>query len=142
MRARMLRGRYRYPGSSLRDHEPHPRRRHEARADREERRGSATGSGSTSGSSRGLRTWSFPAGSWPCSFMAVFGTGIRAALITMCLNQNIQFWVEKFKKNVVRDKRVQTGLEGMGWRVAVIWERETADSDGLRKRLKELLGRR
>ena len=74
--------------------------------------------------------------------MAVFGTGIRAALITMCLNQNIQFWVEKFKKNVVRDKRVQTGLEGMGWRVAVIWECETADSDSLRKRLKELLGRR
>jgi DNA mismatch endonuclease, patch repair protein len=55
---------------------------------------------------------------------------------------NIQFWREKFKKNVVRDKRVETGLEGMGWRVAVIWECETADSNGLRKRLKELLGRR
>jgi DNA mismatch endonuclease (patch repair protein) len=55
---------------------------------------------------------------------------------------NIQFWREKFKKNMVRDKRVRTGLEGMGWHVAVIWECETADSDGLRKRLKELLGRR
>ena len=54
---------------------------------------------------------------------------------------NIQFWREKFNNNVVRDKRVRTGLEEMGWRVAVIWECETADSDSLRKRLKELLGR-
>jgi DNA mismatch endonuclease (patch repair protein) len=55
---------------------------------------------------------------------------------------NIQFWREKFTKNVLRDKRVQAGLEEMGWRVAVIWECETADSDILRKRLKEVLGRR
>jgi DNA mismatch endonuclease (patch repair protein) len=55
---------------------------------------------------------------------------------------NVQFWREKFKKNVLRDRRVQTGLEGMGWRVAIIWECETADSDSLTKRLKKLLGRR
>jgi DNA mismatch endonuclease, patch repair protein len=55
---------------------------------------------------------------------------------------NIQFWREKFKKNMLRDKRVQTGLEEVGWRVAVIWECETADSDSLNKRLKKLLGRR
>lgn len=55
---------------------------------------------------------------------------------------NIQFWREKFEKNVARDKRVRMGLEEEGWRVAVIWECETADSDSLRKRLKELLGRR
>jgi DNA mismatch endonuclease, patch repair protein len=55
---------------------------------------------------------------------------------------NIQFWSEKFKKNVLRDKFVKTGLEGMGWRVAVIWECETADSETLRNRLKKLLGRR
>lgn len=55
---------------------------------------------------------------------------------------NIQFWREKFEKNVLRDERVRTGLEEMGWRVAVIWECETADSNSLRKRLKELLGPR
>jgi DNA mismatch endonuclease, patch repair protein len=55
---------------------------------------------------------------------------------------NIQFWREKFEKNVARDTRVRIGLEGMGWRVAVIWECETASSDSLRKRLKELLGHR
>jgi DNA mismatch endonuclease (patch repair protein) len=55
---------------------------------------------------------------------------------------NIKFWCGKFEKNVVRDRRARRGLEGMGWRVAIIWECETADSDSLRKRLKELLGRR
>ncbi len=55
---------------------------------------------------------------------------------------NIQFWREKFKDNVLRDKRVQARLEEMGWRVAVVWECETADSDSLRKRLKDLLGRK
>ncbi|MDA9483085.1 endonuclease [Bradyrhizobium sp. CCBAU 11445] len=55
---------------------------------------------------------------------------------------NIQFWREKFKKNVLRDERVRRGLEEMGWRVAVIWECETADPDALRKRLKRLLSRK
>ncbi|WP_404517110.1 very short patch repair endonuclease [Bradyrhizobium ottawaense] len=55
---------------------------------------------------------------------------------------NIQFWREKFKKNVLRDERVRTGLEEMGWRVAVIWECETADPDALRKKLKRLLTRK
>ena len=55
---------------------------------------------------------------------------------------NIQFWREKFKKNVLRDRRVRTGLEEMGWRVAIIWECETVNPDSLRKRLKELLARK
>ncbi|MGM4924513.1 very short patch repair endonuclease [Tardiphaga sp. 804_B3_N1_9] len=52
---------------------------------------------------------------------------------------NIEFWNQKFKNNVVRDQRVRMGLEELGWRVAVIWECETANSDSLRMRLKELL---
>ncbi|MGM5031164.1 very short patch repair endonuclease [Tardiphaga sp. 803_E3_N1_3] len=52
---------------------------------------------------------------------------------------NIEFWNQKFKNNVVRDQRVRMGLEELGWRVAVIWECETANSDSLRTRLKELL---
>ena len=55
---------------------------------------------------------------------------------------NIQFWREKFKMNVLRDRRVRTGLEEMGWRVAIIWECETVNPDSLRKRLKELLARK
>jgi DNA mismatch endonuclease (patch repair protein) len=64
-----------------------------------------------------------------------------------CLNaynpkSNVEFWKGKFKSNVARDRRVRGELERMGWRVAVIWECETANSDSLRKKLKELLGRR
>jgi DNA mismatch endonuclease (patch repair protein) len=54
---------------------------------------------------------------------------------------NIAFWEGKFKNNVARDKRVLGELEEMGWRVAIIWECETANPDGLRKELKELLRR-
>jgi DNA mismatch endonuclease (patch repair protein) len=55
---------------------------------------------------------------------------------------NIQFWRQKFEKNIARDERVRTGLEELSWRVAVIWECETADSKSLSNRLKELLDRR
>ena len=53
---------------------------------------------------------------------------------------NMEFWCEKFRENVERDKRVRTELEEIGWRVAVIWECETTDSDELRKKLEGLLG--
>ncbi len=53
---------------------------------------------------------------------------------------NVEFWKGKFKTNVARDRRVRGELEAMGWRVAIIWECETLDSDRLRDELKELLG--
>jgi DNA mismatch endonuclease, patch repair protein len=37
---------------------------------------------------------------------------------------NTEFWVNKFARNVVRDKRVQAELEAAGWRVIVSWECE------------------
>lgn len=54
---------------------------------------------------------------------------------------NVEFWKGKFKTNVARDRRVRGELEAMGWRVAIIWECETLDSDRLRDELKELLDR-
>ena len=53
---------------------------------------------------------------------------------------NIEFWRKKFDNNVARDKRVKRELERMGWRVAIIWECECKDSDGLRNRLKAMFG--
>jgi DNA mismatch endonuclease, patch repair protein len=53
---------------------------------------------------------------------------------------NVEFWKGKFQNNIARDKRVRGKLEGMGWRVAIIWECQTADSDSLREELEELLG--
>ncbi len=54
---------------------------------------------------------------------------------------NIAFWRGKFKSNVARDKRVLRELEEMGWRVAIIWECETANPESLREELKGLLRR-
>lgn len=47
---------------------------------------------------------------------------------------NTDFWVEKFDRNVARDKRSRQLLEAQGWRVIVVWEcemgsgRKTAES--------------
>lgn len=48
---------------------------------------------------------------------------------------NVEFWARKFENNVRRDKVSTEELEGKGWRVAVIWECETADVVALRKTL-------
>jgi DNA mismatch endonuclease, patch repair protein len=37
---------------------------------------------------------------------------------------NIDFWQNKFAKNVERDKRKEEELRGAGWEVLVIWECE------------------
>lgn len=33
-----------------------------------------------------------------------------------------EFWKEKFRSNVERDRRQQRQLREMGWRIAVVWE--------------------
>ena len=37
---------------------------------------------------------------------------------------NTQFWIDKFDRNVARDKRVRSELEAAGWRVIVSWDCE------------------
>lgn len=39
-------------------------------------------------------------------------------------HSNAEFWKEKFRKNVERDKRCEEALVRAGWRVATIWECE------------------
>ena len=45
---------------------------------------------------------------------------------------NIEFWKDKFDKNVLRDKRKSSELESSGWRVIVVWECEIS-KDHLKK---------
>jgi DNA mismatch endonuclease (patch repair protein) len=52
---------------------------------------------------------------------------------------NIEFWQTKFKNNVARDARAKHELERLGWRVAVIWECETAEFVSLSAKLREIL---
>lgn len=41
---------------------------------------------------------------------------------------NVEFWTEKFKRNVARDERDHGSLEEMGWTVIVVWECELKKS--------------
>lgn len=43
----------------------------------------------------------------------------------------VAFWTDKFAANVARDRRNVERLEGLGWRVATVWECETRDADRL-----------
>lgn len=52
---------------------------------------------------------------------------------------NVDFWNRKFESNTIRDKKVTGELQSGGWRVAIIWECETADAAALRKTLGALL---
>ena len=49
-----------------------------------------------------------------------------------------EFWQTKFAANVERDRRNQTDLQQLGWRVIVIWECELRQHSDLETRLKRL----
>lgn len=51
----------------------------------------------------------------------------------------VEFWTQKFAQNVRRDRRNAEALRRLGWRVAVIWECQTADDDAVRERLAALV---
>jgi DNA mismatch endonuclease (patch repair protein) len=52
----------------------------------------------------------------------------------------VEFWENKFRNNVLRDKQVRKLLQKLGWDVQIVWECQTRDSDKLRKRLKRIRG--
>ena len=47
----------------------------------------------------------------------------------------MQYWSNKFQDNVVRDKRDETALRDLGWRVMVIWECETKNHEAVAARI-------
>lgn len=51
----------------------------------------------------------------------------------------VEFWMEKFKKNIAHDRRSEKALRNLGWRVLVIWECETQNETALRKCLVDYL---
>lgn len=44
---------------------------------------------------------------------------------------NVEFWIEKFKLNVARDKRNAAALQKAGWRCLTIWGCETKLNENL-----------
>jgi DNA mismatch endonuclease (patch repair protein) len=52
---------------------------------------------------------------------------------------NVSFYEEKFKGNIQRHEKVTRQLEEEGWKVSVIWECETKNSEILRNKLLKIL---
>lgn len=54
---------------------------------------------------------------------------------------NVDFWQEKFRANVARDRRVSAALQTQGWSNLTIWECEVKDLVGLAQKLEGHLSR-
>ena len=52
---------------------------------------------------------------------------------------NQDFWAQKRRSNVERDRRNRAQLRSDGWRVFEVWECETRDPQKLRERLQEIM---
>ena len=52
---------------------------------------------------------------------------------------NIDYWQQKFKRNVDRDQETYNALKQDGWSIVVIWECQTRDRNRLSKLLAEIL---
>ncbi len=48
---------------------------------------------------------------------------------------NAEFWSEKLRRNVIRDRGVLESLQNMGWKTINVWECELKDSSALLERL-------
>lgn len=53
-----------------------------------------------------------------------------------------EWWLAKFSGNTVRDRRNQSALRKLGWRVIVIWECELRKPDRLERKLPTLFQRK
>ena len=51
---------------------------------------------------------------------------------------NVEYWENKFKRNVERDKNNKNKLESMGWKIITLWECEVLNGNYAAK-LKDLL---
>ena len=47
-------------------------------------------------------------------------------------SSNRDFWQNKFKRNVKRDKEEQAALRKLGWKVIVVWECELKEKNNLK----------
>lgn len=54
----------------------------------------------------------------------------------------LDYWGPKLARNVARDACNEEALAALGWRVLVVWECQTRDTDALRERLANFLASR
>ena len=46
-------------------------------------------------------------------------------------------WLDKFERNIARDRRAAEALASQGWRVLVVWECETKNAEALEQMLRD-----
>lgn len=56
-------------------------------------------------------------------------------------SSNREFWLEKFRANQERDRRIAHSLRAMNWRVEVVWECETESTHTLERRVRQIRNR-
>lgn len=54
-------------------------------------------------------------------------------------HSNVEFWQDKFTRNIERDARKEAGLRAAGWNVEIVWECETRTPELLTTRLRAIL---
>lgn len=52
----------------------------------------------------------------------------------------LDFWLPKLEANRERDIRNMASLEAMGWKILVVWECETRNTNELRENIRNFLG--
>ncbi len=52
---------------------------------------------------------------------------------------NVEFWKEKFRKNIARDRKEKKELKAMGWKVITVWECELKAPDKVARRIRRQL---
>ncbi len=53
----------------------------------------------------------------------------------------VDFWQEKFDRNLARDEANLSALHAVGWRAEIIWECETKSPEALHERLGHIFGK-
>jgi DNA mismatch endonuclease (patch repair protein) len=56
-------------------------------------------------------------------------------------SSNSNYWSEKLKRNVLRDRTHRATLRKMGWRVMEVWECEVEDTESLKSKVQRFLDR-
>lgn len=51
----------------------------------------------------------------------------------------LEYWGPKLKRNSKRDRKNLSSLRGLGWKVGIIWQCETRDTERMEERLRDIL---
>jgi len=51
----------------------------------------------------------------------------------------VDFWENKFNENINRDKKKKKELEDLGWKVIVLWECETKNTNILQEKISKII---